>query len=111
MKIECTSSQECQILHINEARIDAFGAIKFKEHMRNLIGDGHKRVILDLTNVTFVDSSGLGALVAIHKLLSPNRKLELASLAPAVTRVLQLTHMDQVFPIHANISDAFGNAI
>ena len=62
-------------------------------------GDGP--VILDLSRVDFIDSSGLGAIVAVMKFLAPARKLELAALTPNVERVFHLTRMDSVFPIHA----------
>jgi anti-sigma B factor antagonist len=62
-------------------------------------------VILDLAQVDFLDSSGLGAVVAVMKVLGPTRKLELAGLTPTVEKVFRLTRMDQVFTIHASAPD------
>ena len=63
-------------------------------------------VILDLGLVEFLDSSGLGALVAARKLLGEGRMLELAGLTPAVEKVMTLTRMGSVFPIHTDVTAA-----
>lgn len=101
MKMASIPHPELLIVQVNETRIDAAGAINFKERMRELTHDNGKRVILDLSGVTFIDSSGLGAVVAVRKSLGPDRPLELAGLTSAVEKVFRLTRMDSVFPIHA----------
>ncbi|MWD29206.1 STAS domain-containing protein [Aquicoccus sp. SCR17] len=64
------------------------------------------RVVLDLGRVEFVDSSGLGAIVAAMKQLEEGRRLELAGLAPLVDRVFRLTRLDTVFRIHRDLEEA-----
>lgn len=98
------------VISVEQDRIDAAGAIQFKERMRDLIADPSDRVILDLRKVHFLDSSGLGAVVAVMKLLAPDRKLELASLTPTVEKVFRLTRMDSIFTIHAAVPEGFRNA-
>lgn len=85
---------------VAEERIDAAVAIQFKDRMRELAAGAGSRVILDLGQVGFVDSSGLGAIVAVMKALAPARRLELAALTPTVAKVFRLTRMDGVFVIH-----------
>jgi anti-sigma B factor antagonist len=92
-------------------RIDAAGAIKFKDSMRELTLTGDLRVILDMSMIAFVDSSGLGAVVAAMKALGPGRKLELSGLTPAVEKVFRLTRMDSVFTIHTKLPEELRNAI
>ena len=89
-----------------EDRIDAAVARAFKEAMRDMIEDGPPVVILDLGQVTFIDSSGLGAVVATLKLLLPDRSLTLAGLTPSVDRVFRLTRMDSVFPLFPTLDAA-----
>lgn len=89
-----------------EDRIDAAGAILFKERMRDAVGTAARRVVLDLSRVTFVDSSGLGAIVAVMKLMGPDRRLELAGLTPNVQKVFRLTRLDGVFTIHDSLTAA-----
>lgn len=97
------------ILRVNEERIDAAVAIQFKDRMRELTAGGDGPVILDLSNVAFVDSSGLGAIVAAMKFLAPARRLDLAGLTPNVARVFRLTRMDSVFRIHPTTPPAAGH--
>lgn len=89
-----------QVVRIDEERIDASVAIQFKDRMRELAAQAGNRLILDLGRVTFVDSSGLGAIVAVMKFLAPDVKLELAALTPNVSKVFHMTRMDTVFAIH-----------
>lgn len=83
------------------ARLDALHVLRFKEAMRDIITNHQQSILLDMQNITFLDSSGLGALVGITKLMPPDCTLELANIMPMVEKVFQLTHMDKVFVIHA----------
>ena len=78
-----TRPKVLSVLVLND-RIDAASAIQFKEQMRDLTQSAGPRVVLDLGRVQFLDSSGLGAIVAVRKLLAPDRVLELSSLTPTV---------------------------
>ena len=95
---------------VNADRIDAASAILFKDRMRELTQRTSGRVVLDLTQVAFLDSSGLGAVVAAMKALGPDRPLELAGLTPTVQKVFRLTRMDSVFKIHPVLPDDLRDA-
>ncbi len=99
------SGSDC-LVTVGEERLDAAVAIQFKEGVRTLVPASADRVVLDLSPVAFLDSSGLGALVAVMKLIGPTRRLELAGLQPTVERVFRLTRMDTVFTIHASGAEA-----
>lgn len=101
---------DLQVVTVGADRIDAAGAIAFKERMRELTDGPAPRVVLDLSRVGFLDSSGLGAVVAVKKLLGPGRALELAGLTPAVDKVFRLTRMDSVFTIHPSVPAGLRNA-
>ena len=88
------------VVRLGEERLDAAIAIQFKDRMREMTAQPSGRVVLDLSQVAFVDSSGLGAIVSVMKFLAPARKLELAGLTPTVEKVFRLTRMDSVFTIH-----------
>jgi anti-sigma B factor antagonist len=106
MDIETDMIDGAQVVRIREDRIDAAVAIQFKDRMRELTCSAAGQVILDLSRVGFVDSSGLGAIVAVMKFLAPARQLELAGLTPTVAKVFRLTRMDTVFRIHAEAPQA-----
>ena len=94
------------VVSVNETRIDAAVAIQFKDRMRDMTVESASRVILDLGQVEFIDSSGLGAIVAAMKQLGPDHRLDLAALTPNVDKVFRLTRMDSVFHIFETVEDA-----
>lgn len=102
MQIRHFQTEDAVIIKILESRLDAAVAIIFKDMMRDTVVEDGTRVILDLSQVQFLDSSGLGAIVGVMKLLGPTRPLEIAALSPAVRKLFRLTRMDTVFRIHDN---------
>lgn len=108
MELSLENFAEVSLITVHAKRIDASGAIRFKDQMRELTAQGGLRVVLDLTSVDFVDSSGLGAIVASMKQLRAGQVLELATLSPVVDKVFRLTRMDSVFKIHDDISGVVG---
>ncbi|MBY6082889.1 STAS domain-containing protein [Ruegeria arenilitoris] len=111
MALSSKTTGETQIITVDAARIDAAMAIQFKEDMRTQTADGAGRIILDLSAVEFIDSSGLGAIVASMKQLGNGRRLELAGLQPVVAKVFRLTRMDTVFKLHPNLDDALASEL
>ncbi|QPZ92754.1 STAS domain-containing protein [Thioclava electrotropha] len=108
MNLTAEALEGALVVHLAEARLDAAIAIRFKERMRDVTVQPAARVLLDLSKVEFLDSSGLGAVVAVMKSLAPTRQLELCGLTPNVAKVFRLTRMDSVLPIHADIEAALG---
>lgn len=106
MQLVSTTDAGRQIVTVNEARIDAAVALSFKEGMRTETETGANVVVLDLQQVQFVDSSGLGAIVASLKAMGKDRTLALAGLTPTVEKVFRLTRMDSVFPMFKTLDDA-----
>ncbi len=106
MKLSSTTEAERLIVTVQEARIDAAIALAFKDKMRDEIADGPDTVILNLQKVEFVDSSGLGAIVATMKSMGKDRTLALAGLTPTVEKVFRLTRMDSVFSLYPSLDDA-----
>lgn len=102
MQITSYKERNVQVLKVGEPRIDASVAIHFKDRMREETQDQTGPFVLDLSDVRFIDSSGLGAVVAALKQLEPGQTLDLAGLTPAVEKVFRLTRMDTIFRIHAN---------
>jgi anti-anti-sigma factor len=67
------------------------------------------RLIIDLTAVSYMDSSGVGILVdALRRMRASNGKLALVAVAPRVLSVLQITKLDQFFEMYATLPEALG---
>ena len=109
------------VIRAHAPRIDAAVAIQFKDRFSALAAQASgeeepdagagpvNTVLLDMSEVEFLDSSGLGAVVAARKILGTDRVLALAGLQPAVDKVMRLTHMDRVFPIFADTEAFFAS--
>ena len=98
------------ILTVVDRRIDAAVAVRFKDKMLELTQHDAKRIILDLSKVEFLDSSGLGAVVGSMKQLGRTRTLDLAGLTPTVEKVFRITRMDRVFRIFPDTETALQDA-
>ena len=110
MQLKTQTRPKVLTVEVMEDRIDAATAIQFKERMRDITKTGDQRVVLDLARVQFLDSSGLGAIVAVKKMLGPDRPLELSGLTATVEKVFRLTRMDSIFTIHDAVPDGMRNA-
>ena len=106
MDMAADTQGDVTIVSVRSERIDAASAIRFKDRMRELTEGGAGPVVLDMGEVDFIDSSGLGAIVSAMKVLGPDRRLELAGLTPKVMKVFRLTRMDGVFTVHADVETA-----
>ena len=106
MELSSETEAQLRIVHVQDTRIDAASAIEFKDAMRLNTDGGPNVVVLDLSRVEFIDSSGLGAIVAAMKNMGAERKLALAGLTPTVERVFKLTRMDTVFSVFTTLDGA-----
>ncbi len=69
--------------------------------------DKHKRIVVDLSAVDYIDSSGVASLVeAFQVARKRSSSFALASVSPAAMRVLSLARLDKVFTIHASVEIA-----
>jgi anti-sigma B factor antagonist len=70
------------------------------------IDSGTPSVVIDLTDVSFMDSSGLGVIVrALKRCREAENDLDLVITNERVLKVFGITGLDQVIPIHASIQD------
>jgi len=106
MDLRSRSEDNLQVVSVHDSRIDAAVALEFKEAMRTTTEGGSETVVLDLSEVQFIDSSGLGAIVASMKHMGQSRKLALAGLTPTVEKVFRLTRMDSVFSVFPTLDGA-----
>lgn len=106
MEIVTKQAGEALVVSLEGSRLDAAQSVRFKEAMRALVENHAGRIVLDMSRVEFMDSSGLGALVAVLKLEGARGELVLTGLTPAVAKVFALTRMDRVFKIVPGAEDA-----
>src|ERR1700739_3877045 len=80
---------------------------KLRESVKNLVSQGKKKVVLDMKNVTMIDSSGLGALVAAYSSAkSGGASVWLCNLGAHFNQLLQITKLLTVFEVSKTQEDA-----
>lgn len=97
MKLQTEISRTILVVTYVDARLDAPAAESFFKNIQDLIKKGHMHIALDLSNVDFVDSTGLGAIVRCLKELGGQGQLVLFGVNELFLSLLQLTKMDSIF--------------
>jgi anti-sigma B factor antagonist len=78
-----------------------------REKVKGLIAEGKTKVVLNMANITFIDSAGLGTLVAAHhSAKSQGAALKLAHLGSKFQEVLQITKLLTVFDVYNSEAEA-----
>jgi anti-sigma B factor antagonist len=78
-----------------------------RETVKKSIGEGQKKIVLDLKNVTLIDSSGLGALVAVYSSAkSAGASLRLSNLGSRFDELLQITKLYTIFEVSNTEAEA-----
>jgi len=88
-------------------QIDVNNSSQFSRDLKEIIKNENKTFILDLQNIAFIDSSGLGAIVSILRELNESgRKLVLCDAAPAVEVLFNMVRLSQIADICKSRDDA-----
>ena len=109
MNLTIKKENQVTVVTINKTRLDALVAPEFKQKMAQLIDEGNNQIILDISALTFVDSSSLGAMVAVLKLTGSHGKMVISGATGSVIELFKLTRMDRVFTLVENQEEAFEN--
>ena len=106
MRIEERQDGDVLIVKPGEQALDAYAAASFREHLAANIQRGNCKIVLDLETVSFLDSTGLGAIVSSLKRLDSNGIMVICNVGEMVMDVFRLTRMDRVFPIVRSLDEA-----
>jgi anti-sigma B factor antagonist len=94
-----------------EGQVDLYSAPEFKERTRQVIDQGNRRVIIDLSHVSFMDSTGLGVLIgALKRLRAARAELLLVVTDYDIERLFELTGLDGSFKIYRSVDEAIGQS-
>ena len=85
-------------------------ALLTDHYVEKISSDGAKKILLDLGNVSFVDSSGLGALIGTYSSVAKaGGDLKLLNLTKKIQDLLQVTRLYVVFDVYADEAEALGS--
>lgn len=111
MKLSTHTQGEFTVAIVGETRMDAAVAPEFIQQIAQLLDDGATRIVLDLSQVTFMDSSSLGALVTLLKKIGNRGDLIIAGAKGIVADLFILTRMNRVFRMADSVDAAVGAVV
>jgi anti-sigma B factor antagonist len=101
-----TSERDSALVVVVAGELDMASVPELAKSIEEIDWDRYDRVIFDLHGVSFMDSSGLGALIAMHN-EHPDTDIALVTADQGlVTKVLELTSMKDLFPIYSSAEAA-----
>lgn len=110
MNLKTEKKNDIIIISVKEERLDAHNSGDLKIEMQRLFEEGSKNILVELKDVRFIDSSGLGALVSGFKnAITHQGNLKLAALQPQVKSMFELTRLHRVFEIFPSTAEALDN--
>jgi anti-sigma B factor antagonist len=89
--------------------VDVFTAPALDAELSRLTADGRHAIVVDLSRVDFLDSTGLSVLVkTLKRVREADGSLDVVVTADRVAKVFRLTGLDALIPLHASVGDALG---
>ena|SRR3989338_3536527 len=106
MNLKIEKKQDVVVLQV-KGSLDADSVSQFKKKVNKIIEEGSKCLVLDGSELEFVDSMGLGSLISLlRKLRSQNGDLKVAAISKEVQQVFEITRLHQLFQIFSNSDEA-----
>lgn len=106
MKTELVKQGEILIARFLDNRLDSEVAADFRDCMLEHIRKGEHNIVLNICSVDFIDSSGLGAIVASKKAMGADGHMAITGTQRAVMTMFKLTRMDRVFQMFDSDAEA-----
>jgi len=105
MQIAAKERDGVLVLSVLDPRFGADAVESFSQQVLARIEAGTPAIVLDLSQVGFMDSSGLGAMVACLKAQRQRGKMVICGARESVASLFQLTRMDKVVELHPTIEE------
>jgi len=106
MEITPNEHEGYTVLHL-KGRLDLNSSSKLKEQIKNYLKEGTIRLILDMNDVDFINSSGLGTLVSILKdVRMVKGRMVLCNLAQYVQEIFEITQLSHIFDMYPTEEEA-----
>ena len=106
MELKIRKNGEIYIIDVN-GEMDLYNSYKLKELVMKMLQKNVKNFIINLAQVDYIDSSGIGALIFICSTIKKmNLKLAISNVHGSVKKVIELTKLMKYFPLAATVEEA-----
>ena len=103
MNIEQELYDNYVVARPRDSRLDSIAAPEFRKTVLELSEKHGLQIVVDLDEVEFMDSSGLGAIIGCYKATQDSGGMLLCNVCDNVKEVFTLTHMDRIFEINDDL--------
>ncbi|RRR69626.1 MAG: anti-sigma factor antagonist [Candidatus Viridilinea halotolerans] len=112
MEINITTHQPTAAIVRLQGRLNLLVAAEVKQRLLQEVAAGHAILIIDMSSVSCIDSSGLGALIGGLKVARlAGGDLRLAAVPPQTALLLQLTRLNRVLTLYDDVATALGSRV
>ncbi len=106
MEMRIESHQSVDVLGLS-GRLDLVGSSTLKDTIRQRLADRRLQLVLDMKNVHFINSSGLGALISsLRDIRVSGGRIALCNLAPYIEEIFTITGLTRVFDCYQSVHEA-----
>ncbi len=106
MQVEQIRKVKISVMKVLEKQLTVKVADEFREKLLQIIDEGNTAIVLDLSEVDLIDSSGLGAIVSCLRAMGPEGEIAICGATESVRQMFQLTRMDSVFDLYSSQDEA-----
>lgn len=106
MELKIRKSEAIYIIDV-QGEMDLYNSYKLKELFMKMLEKKIEKIIINLGDVEYIDSSGIGALIYITSTIKKmNLRLAIVNVHGSVKKVIELTKLSGFFPIHSGLEQA-----
>jgi anti-sigma B factor antagonist len=106
LDLETTEQGDVNVLALR-GEIDVYTAPLLRQAILDLIEEGKLRVVIDMQQVDFLDSTGLGVLVeGLKRIKTREGTFSIVATQDKILKIFDITGLNRAFPIHASVDDA-----
>lgn len=110
MNVERTEQDGVTILKPNVKNVDTKNIAEFRSQMKQAL-DGESQVVVNMEEIQFMDSSGLGAFLSgMRDVTSKGGELRLCAVTPPVRTLFELVRLHRIMDIHESLEGAVASA-
>jgi len=111
-QLETVTIGRCDFLVALTGEVDLYTAPELKQELLRLVEEGAQRIIVDLTDTTFIDSTMLSVLLSTLKRLRPSGgQLGIVCSDRNIRKIFEITLLDRVFPIFESRDEAIDGLV
>jgi anti-anti-sigma factor len=108
VQLSVEDRKDVRIVRIQEAKLTYPVLSAFFAEVRQIVEGGGQRLVIDLKNVSYIDSASIGCLMDIHRMVQErDGALRLSSLQPRVETMISMTGVHKIIGVHKDADEAF----